>query len=161
MPRATKQVYRPSFETLTKRLTAVSLAIAALWAIMGLTYSIPFGLGYVAPLVAVLAILNAGTYLCFTRYALRRIMVDEGGIEVEDRRGRVRSMAWADLESFSHRDRLGVWFRWKLRSQSGEEIEILEMGLSTLAWRGLFSWIDDHAPRPQLDLPDDAPDHLR
>ena len=161
MPRATKQTYRPSFATLTGRLALLSFAIVALWLVVGHTYSIPFGPGYAAPLVVVLVVLNAMTYLCFTRYALRRITVDENGIEVETRRGDVRSMAWADLDSFTHRDRLGVWFRWKLRSGDGREIEILEMGLSTIAWRGLFSWIDDHAPHPQLDLPPDAPDRLR
>ena len=147
-----EQHEQPSFGALAGRLAKMAVVLTALWWVVGYSYSIPFSLGYAAPLLAALLGVTVGAYCHFRSTAYREIHVDDQSLRVVTRTGESLQIAWSGVERADHLDNMGVWFRWQIVSHSGVEIRIAEAGLSRPQWWRLFHIISDRLPRPS-ELP--------
>ena len=139
---------QPSFDALAGRLIKAAVVLTGLWLVVGYSYSIPFSLGYAAPLLAVILAVAIGAYGHFRSAAYREIHVDNHSLRVVTHTGESLEIAWSDVGRADHLDSMGVWFRWQIVSHDGVEIRIVEAGLSRRQWRRLFQKISDHLPRP-------------
>jgi hypothetical protein len=147
MHRFNEQHEQPSFGALAGRLAKMSVLLTGLWLVVGYSYSIPFSLGYAAPLIAIILGVTGGAYHHFRSKAYREIHVDDQSLRVVTRTGESLQIAWSDVRRADHLDNMGVWFRWQIVSNSGVEIRIAEAGLSRRQWWSLFQKISDHLPR--------------
>jgi hypothetical protein len=147
MSSVNEQHDQPSFGALAGRLAKVAVVLTALWLVVGYSYSIPFSLGYAAPLLAALLGVTVGAYCHFRSKAYREIHVDDQALRVVTRTGESLHIAWSDVLRANHLDNMGVWFRWEIVSNAGVEIRIGEAGLYRRQWWSLFQKISDHLPR--------------
>jgi hypothetical protein len=147
MSAVTEQHDQPSFGALAGRLAKVAVVLTGLWLVVGYSYSIPFSMGYAAPLLAALLGVTIGAYCHFRSKAYREIHVDDQALRVVTRTGESLQIAWSDVLRANHLDNMGVWFRWEIVSHAGVEIRIPEAGLSRQQWWSLFHKISDRLPR--------------